>query len=136
MSQQEVTDVWLLSAHGACSELGAEGQVWLSVNIVHLIHSAAMFLAALTHVTRQPSAWLIQHTVQSDKALLPDLLVCTSAGFFGWCLFTLVHQRYQLRCCGHYLHCIHGLSLYSLGLYSDTQCFLNTMTEYITHSFA
>ena len=103
---------------------------------MHLIHSAAMFLAALTHVTRQPSAWLIQHTVQSDNALLPDLLVCTSAGFFGWCLFTLVHQRYQLCCCGHYLHCIHGLSLCSLELYSGAQCFLHTMKKLTMHSSA
>ena len=128
-----MADIWLMITSRACSELGAEGQVWLSVDVVHLIHSAAMFLAALTHVTRQPSAWLIQHTVQSDNALLPDLLVCTSAGFFGWCLFTLVHQRYQLCCC---VHCIQGLSLCSLELCSGAQCFFSTMKEYIMHSSA
>jgi len=64
--------------------------------VVHLAHSSLTFLLAIKHVLGSPGSWVVngqgwQHG--GGGGLLPDLLVCTSAGFFGFHLFVLVHQR-------------------------------------------
>ncbi|EIE24233.1 cyclopropane fatty acid synthase [Coccomyxa subellipsoidea C-169] len=85
--------------------LSAEGQAWWCTDVVHLVYSALSFAAAAAYVARHPAALSVGWTPSAAQAgLLPDLLVCTSAGFFGFQLWTLVRNRLFKR---SYLAIIH-----------------------------
>lgn len=74
--------------------LSAEGRAWWCTDVVHLIYSALSFAAAAVYVARHPAALsVLWKPSPSQAGLLPDLLVCTSAGFFGFQLWTLVRNR-------------------------------------------
>ncbi|BDA46075.1 probable cyclopropane-fatty-acyl-phospholipid synthase at C-terminar half [Coccomyxa sp. Obi] len=74
--------------------LSVEGQAWWCTDLVHLVYSALSFAAAAAYVAHHPSALSVTWTPTPEQAgLLPDLLVCISAGFFGFQLWTLVRNR-------------------------------------------
>lgn len=68
-----------------------------------MVYSAAVFLAAAVYTLRQPQALFITWNPTHEEAgVLPDVLVCISAGFFGFQLWALVCTRYETSWC---LHC-------------------------------
>lgn len=83
--------------HASRRSLSVEGQAWWCTDMVHLVYSALSFAAAAAYVAHHPSALSVTWTPTPHQAgLLPDLLVCTSAGFFGFQLWTLVRNRWAL----------------------------------------
>ena len=62
--------------------------------MVHIIYSALTFGAAAAYVMRQPKALLVSWAPTAAEAgLLPDVVVCMSAGFFAFQLWMLVRTR-------------------------------------------
>ena len=61
-----------------------------------MLYSAAVFLCAAAYTLEHPQAFLITWSPPRAKAgLLPDVLVCISAGFFGFQLWALVCTRWS-----------------------------------------
>ena len=76
-------------------------QAWWALDLVHLLYSAAI---SATVLLRGRVDWLSVAAPPADAdALLPDVIVCVSAGFFAFHLWALVHHRCSpvglLRCC-------------------------------------
>ena len=75
-----------------------EKRVWLSLDMVHLLHCLLTFTLAAHDCLADPTtAWKLGSRLSQDPeaehALLPNLLICTVAGFLGFQLFVMVHQR-------------------------------------------
>lgn len=78
-----------------CRRLGREGKAWWCVDLVHIVYSAGVFLAASAYILRCPGAFFITWSPTKEEAgALPDMLVCISAGFFGFQLWALVCTRW------------------------------------------
>lgn len=86
-----------------CRRLGREGKAWWCADLVHIVYSAGVFLAASAYIYRCPRALFITWSPTEEEAgALPDMLVCISAGFFGFQLWALVCTRWavpQLHLC-------------------------------------
>ena len=66
--------------------------------MVHVMYSAAVFLSAALYIFEHPQAVFITWSPTSGEAgVLPDVLVCISAGFVGFQLWALVCTRYRLH---------------------------------------
>jgi hypothetical protein len=81
----------------SCRSLSTDGQAWWCADVVHIMYSGLTFSAAALYVACQPRALLVSWAPSVREAgLLPDLVVCTSAGFFAFQLWMLVRTRCAL----------------------------------------
>lgn len=78
----------------ACRQLSRDSKAWWCADVVHMLYSAAVFLSAAAYTLEHPRAFLITWSpARAEPGLLPDVLVCISAGFFGFQLWALVCTR-------------------------------------------
>ena len=78
-----------------CRQLSRDSKAWWCADVVHMLYSAAVFLSAAAYTLEHPRAFLITwSTARAEAGLLPDVLVCVSAGFFGFQLWALVCTRW------------------------------------------
>ena len=84
------------AASGCCvrRQLSRDSKAWWCADVVHMLYSAAVFLSAAAYTLGHPRAFLITWSpARAEPGLLPDVLVCISAGFFGFQLWALVCTR-------------------------------------------
>ena len=78
----------------ACRQLSRDSKAWWCADVVHMLYSATVFLSAAAYTLGHPRAFLITWSpARAEAGLLPDVLVCISAGFFGFQLWALVCTR-------------------------------------------
>ena len=74
-----------------CRKLDEREQAWWALDMVHLLYSAGV---SATVLLRGRASWLsVAAPPAGAQALLPDVIVCVSAGFFAFHLWALVHHR-------------------------------------------
>jgi len=73
-----------------CRKLEERERAWWARDLVHLLNSAGV---SATVLLRGRAAWLsVAAPPAGPDALLPDVIVCVSAGCFAFHLWALVHH--------------------------------------------
>ena len=106
MCESSATPVSVVGQHSHCAleasasrccarrQLSRDSKAWWCADVVHMLYSAAVFLSAAAYTLEHPRAFLITWSpAGAEPGLLPDVLVCISAGFFGFQLWALVCTR-------------------------------------------
>ena len=76
-----------------CRHMAAETHAAWCASCLHLAYSGLTLLACCMLLLTQPRSLDITWKPLGVGTALPDALVCCSAGFFAFQLWTLVHQR-------------------------------------------
>lgn len=70
-------------------------KVWWCTDVVHLLYSAGVSVAAATYLVLQPGALSVASPPVATG--VPDALVCISAGFCAFLLWILLAYRYGCK---------------------------------------